>query len=140
MRTTRAVSVRGARGEAAHGSLEQVQQRFEEWRGQRKRCSPIPGALWKAAVDIANEQGLNQAARALRLNYYDLKKRVEAAEGSGPRPQRAAFVELIAPAASGGAECIVELENARGAKMRIALKGGGADLMALSRAFWERAR
>ena len=49
----------------------------------------------------------------------------------------ATFVELAPPVSSGAAECILELENAGGAKMRIHLKGVVTpDLVALSRSFW----
>ena len=48
-----------------------------------------------------------------------------------------AFLELAAPVATGSGECILELENADGAKMRVHLKGVEApDLAALSRSFW----
>jgi hypothetical protein len=49
----------------------------------------------------------------------------------------ATFLEL-APAASGGSrECILELEDPGGAKMRVHVKGVEApDLAALSRSFW----
>ena len=49
----------------------------------------------------------------------------------------AAFVELIAPA--NRAEYIVELESARGEKMRIDWKGSAPpDLLALSQVLWSR--
>ncbi len=48
-----------------------------------------------------------------------------------------AFVELVPPQRACLPECIVELEDPRGAKMRIHLKGAEApDLAALSRSFW----
>ena len=141
MRTMKVLPARRPDAKAVHHSLEGVQQRFEHWRGTREGRSPIPAALWATAVEVAQEQGLNRAARGLRLNYYDLKKHVAAARASAcPRHDNGPFVELIAPQASGPMECIVDLENAAGAKMRVALKGGHtADLMALSRAFWELA-
>lgn len=52
----------------------------------------------------------------------------------------ATFVESASPAgAVGPAECVLELENAGGTKMRIHLKGVGVpDLAALSRSLWDR--
>jgi hypothetical protein len=48
------------------------------------------------------------------------------------------FVELPLPSAGSG-ECIVELEDGGGAKMRVHLKGVAApDLAGLSRSFWSR--
>jgi len=51
----------------------------------------------------------------------------------------AAFVELI-PQGTGHCACVVEMEDARGARMRIEVKGAAPDMTALSRTFWgERA-
>ena len=50
---------------------------------------------------------------------------------------KATFVELPAPVQPGAGECILELEDPGGAKMRVHLKGVEApDLAALSRSFW----
>ena len=57
--------------------LEGLRQRFERWRRTRKARSRIPEALWAAAVKMAGTFGLHRTARALRLDYYALKKRVE---------------------------------------------------------------
>lgn len=105
-------------------NLEQVAERFGRWRASRKRGARIPQALWSAAVGLAREHGLEQIAQELRVDYDGLKKRLEGA-GSAARTgvSEARFVELIAPRAVGICECLVELENARGAKMRIELKG-----------------
>lgn len=119
--------------------LEAVGRRLARWRGTHKHRSPLPEALWDAAVTAARECGLNRTARTLRLDYYSLKKRVESANPDGlPRqainPQ---FVEFVPPAPSCFPECTVELEHPRGAKMRIHLKGAGApDLVGLTQAFW----
>lgn len=49
----------------------------------------------------------------------------------------ATFIELAPPPGHGGGECILELEDSGGAKMRLYLKGGVVpDLAALSRSFW----
>jgi hypothetical protein len=72
------------------------------------------------------------------LRQWDgLKKRLESADGPARAGgSEARFVELIAPRAVGICECIVELENARGAKMRIQLKGVEIpDLASLSSVF-----
>jgi hypothetical protein len=108
--------------------------------------------LWTSAVKAAGRYGINKTAQSLRLDYYALKKRVEAAgllnrttlgrasDGkamSSDEPAIATFVEL-APSVSGGSrECILELEDPNGAKTRIHLKGVEVpDLTALSRSFW----
>jgi hypothetical protein len=88
---------------------------------------------------MAQSYGLARTASVLRLDYYRLKKRLgqDAAEGS-ETPRSAAkttFIELPTPVRSGTAECVVELEDGTGAKMRIHLKGAAPDLAALSRSF-----
>ncbi len=140
--------------------LEAVRRRFELWRGKRQRGERIPERLWRAAVGLAAAQGLCSTARALRLDYYALKKRVEAA-GPGDAPARATplrkalvsnasraresaldpgptFVELTPLEPSGASECIVELEHPRGTKMRIRLSGRQSPevVTAVSRVFF----
>jgi hypothetical protein len=48
------------------------------------------------------------------------------------------FIELVAPGTLGSAGCVIEMQNVRGAKMRIELKGG--DLVgcvaSVSNSFW----
>ena len=49
------------------------------------------------------------------------------------------FVELASPVQTASGECVLEVENADGAKMRMHLKGVAMpDLVALSRSFWNR--
>ena len=119
--------------------LKGLQRRLEHWRRTRDGHSRIPETLWASAVRAAGRYGLNPTARALRLDYYSLKKRVEAAtcrRASG-REGVAAFVELAPAPPTGSPECMLELEDPGGAKMRVHLKGAEApDLAALSRSFW----
>ena len=127
-------------------SIDQVRQRLARWRRTRRKGSRIPDPLWKAAVQVAGSYGLNPTARALRLDYYDLQKRLEAAAGPDPvgKSSLHSFVELVpASCRADGTtsapvpECLVELESPRGAKLRIHLKGTPVpDLAALGRLFW----
>jgi hypothetical protein len=117
--------------------LEGLRRRFEHWRRTRKGRSRIPETLWAAAVKAAGKYGLHPTARALRLDYYALKKRLEASGRLSDGGAVATFVELAPPASGGAHECILELEDPGGAKMRVHLKGVEApDLAALSRSFW----
>jgi len=123
--------------------LEATRRRMERWRQKRTPSTRIPEHLWTSAVELARECGLNRTARTLRLNYYSLKKRLEAAglPGSLTPEARPKFVELIAslPAPfTSLCECTIELEHPKGAKMRIQLKGAevARDLEALTRTFW----
>ena len=126
---------------ALAAKFAEVRRAFEHWRRGRPPRSPIPEPLWALAVARAREAGIHATARRLRLNYYALKHRVEAAGPLGTPGTRAApaFVELV-PAGRrlpGVAECVIELADARGATMRISLTGPERpDLAALSRAVW----
>jgi hypothetical protein len=109
----------------------------------------IPEPLWAAAVKLAARYGIHRTAKALRVDYYALKKRVEqnaVIAGAQQAPAAAAskmaaeaeFLELPATAWPGAGECRLELEDAGGAKLRVDLKGFAApDLAALSRSFWQ---
>ena len=131
--------------------LADVQQQIERWRQTRKVRESVPDKLWDAAVRMAEVYGLNQTARALRLNYDRLKKRVEqhavvAVDGKKAKgsvkakkavsTSTARFVELAPVASAGCGECCVELEDGRGAVMRVRIQGiGMPDLAMLTRAF-----
>ena len=132
------MSTRNARDLPAR--LEGLRRRFERWRGTHKARSRISDGLWASAVKMAGTFGLYRTARALRLDYYSLKKRIERQPATVPNPPEttvATFLELAPPASAGSGQCTLELEDAGGAKMRVHLKGFQApDLAALSRSFW----
>jgi hypothetical protein len=123
--------------------LEGLRQRFEGWRRTRKLRGRIPEPLWAAAVKLAGRYGIHRTAKALRVDYYSLKKRVEGAPAATASmvPVGAAgatFLEVPPPAWPGCGECTLEWEDAGGAKLRVHLKGFEApDLAALSRGFWQ---
>jgi hypothetical protein len=115
--------------------IKQLQKRLNAWRKSHRPRSRIPGRLWNAAVQVAGQYGLNQTAKALHLDYYDLKKRLDASsveQGAVP-----SFMELSPAVSASTAECVIELETRSGSKMRIHIKGMGTpDLNALSSTFW----
>ncbi len=123
--------------------LERLQRRFERWRRTRKARSRIPESLWASAVKLAATYGIHRTAKALRVNYYTLKKRVAGtpavtASNMPAGVAGATFLELSPPAWLGSGECMLELEDAGGAKLRVHLKGFETpDLAALSRSFWQ---
>ena len=137
------------RTRALPARLEGLRRRFERWRRTRKVRSLIPEPLWASAVKLAGRYGIHRTAKALRVDYYALKKRVEqkaAIAGTQQEPAATAskaaaaakFLELPAAAWSGSGECTLELEDAVGAKLRVHLKGfEPPDLAALSRSFWQ---
>ncbi len=126
----------------APSQLESVRRRLERWRRSRKHRKSIPDALWASAAVLAREYGLARTARALRLDYYSLKDRLETSSRpilpeAGTQP---AFVELVPQVAATISECTIELEDQSGARMRVHVKGSAIpNVTALSDAFW-RAR
>jgi hypothetical protein len=127
---------------ALPAQLEGVRRRFEHWRLTQPVRSRISDSLWASAVKMAGMYGIHRTAKALRINYYALKKRTEqkATSALDVPPQNAVstFVELAPPWSAGSGECTVEWEDTGGAKMRVHLKGCAApDLAALSRSFWD---
>lgn len=119
--------------------LEQTRRRIAQWRERRPyRGAAMPAALWSAALALARRDGLYGTARALRIDYGSLKKRLNGAAGRGSSP---AFVELPAVAAPGLGPCVIEVDAPRGARMRIELGGVTvADLVTLTQGAWSGAR
>jgi len=125
--------MRGRKRREVPASLSLLGERFAVWRKTRASGQRIPESLWKSAVKLAGEHGLNRTARILNLDYYSLKKRVDGASSLA----ESTFVELPSSALSIVSECVIELEDAAGSRMRVQLKGQNApDLLALSRSFW----
>jgi len=124
--------------------LEEVRQRLERWRRTHQARTRIPEPLWTAAVKMAHRYGIHRTAKALRLDYYSVKKRIGQKAGSvGKVPKEGAtttFLELPPSLRDDSCECTLELEDSGGAKMRVHLKGSTVpDLAALSRSFWDPA-
>ena len=122
-------------GDSAHSgfpaALSRVQRKFEQWRQRHRPRAPIPQELWREAAELACAYGINRTAKALRLHYYSLQNRVADAARSGERAPE--FVEIL-PAPR--PECLIEVEDGSGAKMRIRLPGGALpDVAALTRVF-----
>jgi hypothetical protein len=114
--------------------LEHGRSRFRAWRGQRTAGGRIPQPLWAMATRLAKAHGVSRTAAVLRLDYYRLKQRAEAADTPAP-PSGPAFVELAAPVMV-AKRCRFELDNGSGATIRVQLVGyDAADIEALARGF-----
>jgi len=137
----------GSRQVSSPDRLSEVRRQLEHWRQSRRRGARIPEELWQAAADLGREVGVSKTAQELRLDYYALRRRMElnTQPGLEERPARevpraGGFVEipLCAPASP---ECIVEIEDPRGARLRLELKGvTPAHLETLTRTLWSLAR
>ncbi len=118
-----------------HPDLIRASARFAAWRNQRKIGLRIPHELWNLAVSLANAHGVSPTATALRIDYYDLKRRV-AAQSSRPTSTSAHFVEWPSPVVA-TKQCHFEFQNRDGATLKGQLLGYDRDdLEALMRGFW----
>ena len=80
----------------------ELRARLAEWRESHPRRFPLPEPIWAEAVELARQHGLYRTARALPIDYANLRKRLNGATPSGAvaRPE---FLEVrMAPAQSGG--------------------------------------
>ena len=77
--------------------LLDLRARLAEWRKSHPRRSPLPEEMWTVAVELARRHGLYRTARALPIDYVNLRKRLNTTVAARPE-----FVEvLVAPAQSG---------------------------------------
>jgi hypothetical protein len=128
--------------------VEQVRQRWAEWRNTHAVRSRLPEELWAGAVELVQCDGIDATARAMDVDKPSLRKwagrlnpapRQPARRKSRPK-QRAndlpTFVELLASGSGTATSCMVEVESPRGAKLRLELKGiQTSQLAELIRAF-----
>ncbi len=109
--------------------LEQLRRRFDEFRNTQPLRSRLPEPLWAAAAELATRYGIHATARALRLDYGGLRRRVEQRPQQKSTPLEATdattFVELVGPTAGNSTSCSVEVESAQGSKLRLELKAIG---------------
>ena len=75
----------------------ELRHQLAEWRKEHPRRTPLPDEIWKVAVELARRHGLYRTARALPIDYVNLRKRLNTTVAARPE-----FVEvLVAPAQSG---------------------------------------
>ncbi len=132
--------------------LKGLHRKIEAWRQTRPGTRPMPEELWKEASGFARELGICRVARALRVNYVGLKRRLRAS--GAPRvvsrtSRRAAsisrpdFIELSRPArfaalseAPAGSDAMVEVVAPDGTRLTIRVKGAtSANVVAWVSAF-----
>jgi len=76
-------------------TLEEVAEHFAHWRQQKRPGERIPESLWRAAIALAERDGLSRVARRLRLKRGDLKRHRQRLSADQDHGEPAAtFVEL----------------------------------------------
>ena len=101
----------------------------------------MPQDLWRKAIVLAKEHGLNKTARALNVKYDSLRKHLHeagAAEESSVKTQPD-FIELLPGTVTPGGvakpqvECMIEWADGHNATVRMHIKGAGlSELTALA--------
>ena len=122
-------------------TLSEVKSRIEQWRKDPQSPRMMPKELWEAAVSLSKDYSVYQISKELRVSYRSLKQRVhpESKRLPVPKEQPPAFIELGLQQPVPISECIVEMEDASGAKMRMHFRGKtDFDLLELGKAFWRK--
>ena len=121
-------------------SLSEVKEQFKNWRRTRKSHRPIPEKLWQAAVSLTAKHSISQISKELVVDYTALKKRVPIKKkNTAAKMSPADFIELNLEPPAAVLECIVEMEDNLGAKMRMHIRGKtDFDLLQLAKAFWSK--
>ncbi len=121
-------------------TLPSVRRDFERWRSSRSRSRHIPDRLWDAAAVLAREHGVSKTSSTLGLDYYALKKRAAAAGRVETKPA-AEFLELPVEVLTAAAECVVEIEDGAGARLRVELRGSATrEAEVVARGLWSASR
>ena len=111
--------------QATGRDLEEVRDQFKQWRHRRKVGARIPSELWQAAVSLHPRYSVNQISRSLRLDYVDVRKRVDCQTTSSKqsRANDYRFWELKLAELQGCiGECRLRAEDGTGRKVELELK------------------
>ncbi len=119
-------------------SLSEVKEQFQKWRRTRKSPRPIPKKLWEAAVCLSANHSISQISRELILDYSALKKRaLIKKKNSVTKISCPDFIELGFDPPTAIPECLIEMEDSLGGKMRIHFKNKtDTELLELVKTFW----
>jgi len=120
-------------------ALSTACHQFDQWRSRQRKRARLPQELWRQAVALAREHGLNKTSRTLGLNYYSLKKHLDQAGADGLIAAKAEpdFIELLPGVMRPGLmECTIEWADSSGTTVQMHIKGAGlSDLASLAGVF-----
>lgn len=111
------------RRDQADGELRHLREAIGLWRRTREKRTVMPAELWARAVALAQARGTYPVARALRVDYESLARRV--AEARGGEAAAPSFVELRGADLLGGTT-VVEVADGDGTRMTVRLGVGAA--------------
>ncbi len=120
-------------------NLSEVKEQFKIWRKTRNSPRPIPEKLWNAAVSLSANHTVSQIAEELIIDHDDLKKACVKKKKLRKKAPPPTFIELDVEQPAAVSECIVEMQDILGAKMRMHFRGKtDIDLLELVEIFWRK--
>ena len=127
---------------ARRDPLGTARRQFERWRGRGSPGKRIPEELWQAASEAARAHGVSRTARDLGLNHTVLKKRLKTASRTRSSSSGTNGVEFLSlppvAVARATAECLIEIEDRRGTRLRVELGvNATSELASIVRLLWE---
>lgn len=125
---------------APNQALNKVKEQFKKWRRTRKSPRPMPEELWKAAISLSASHSISQISKELMLDYSALKRRALVKKKNNvTRINCPDFIELGLEPPNAPSECLVEMEDSLGKKMRMHFKNKtDVELLELVNAFFRK--
>lgn len=130
----------------AVSALEEVQQQFKIWRETKTGRERIPDSLWQAAAEVFHngEHSLHKISKTLHLNHTSLREHVEQhlpssieSEPEAVPEHSPAFIAFELDPPISVSECVIEMEDTTGAKMRMCLRGKtDPNILGICKSFW----
>jgi hypothetical protein len=119
--------------------LRTLIQKLALWRRTRRRGQRIPEPLWNEATILARRSGVSSISAALKVNYYDLQRRVRGERIVQRQPcTEPTFVQLppaVLPPTM-GEHGVLEFVHSSGSRLIMRLPDAEpSQLLALVRAF-----
>ena len=105
-------------------TLAELKNQFEDYRKNKSyNREPIPKHIWQAAADLARKHSIATVSKELGLRYSSLKERIYGPPVSKNKVKEKSpcFVELRYNQTLMQEGITVDIENKRGARMRICL-------------------
>ena len=126
-------------------ALEEVKQQFKIWRKTKTAGRErIPASLWQSAAEVfkIGDHSLHRISKTLHLNQTALKKYVQQQFPGAikVKPEEApSFIALELDSPLLVSECVIEMEDTTGAKMRMCLRGKiDPNIFDICKSFWRQ--
>ncbi len=125
-------------------ALEEVKRQFKIWRKTKIGRECIPASLWQAAAEVfeIGDHSLHRISKTLHLNQTALKQYIlQQCPGAIKAEHEAtpSFLALELDSPVPVSECVIEMEDTTGAKMRMCLRGNtDPSILEICKSFWRQ--